>query len=165
VSDTGKTLGTLDYTSLLGAGVYEGTTTKWSPGDTLSASATGATVDAFTGSVKAPSAIVGLPAGLSATTTTMIPIASGWKMTWTPDTQSGETVDVEIHGTGGLLNCVALPDSDGEVTVSSADLTKLGTGAGTVGIARYAEAPTTCANGQVGILATVEISGLVVALQ
>src|SRR5208283_5755850 len=82
----------------------------WNPGDSLTVSGPGATIDSFNTTVKAPGLIAGLTPSFTAPTITL---ASDWTVTWTPDTQSGETMIVTVTPQGS--------PSKGEVSCSVAD--------------------------------------------
>jgi hypothetical protein len=163
VTDSGSTIDSLTYSG----GLYVPSTTApvWNPGDSLTVSASGATVDAFTATVKAPGILAGLAPALSFTSAISIPLASNWSIAWTPDTASGENVILSIsaitsaEASAGDITCT-VPDSAGTVSVPSALLGNFATGEkATVILTRYAGANATDANAVVHVLVNVEAGG------
>jgi hypothetical protein len=106
VTDKAVQLGQLSYD---GAG-YDGITSvlgespslEWSAGDTIDVSASGAAVQAFSGSAVAPADIVGLDPMPDPTVALSITGASGFAIGWTP-------------GSGGSSFCLALEDASENV--------------------------------------------------
>ncbi len=71
------------------------TTLLWGSGDTITISATGATVPAFSGTVVVPDDLTVTSPTLSLTTPTTVPVASDLVISWTTNAQ---TVDVFLAG-------------------------------------------------------------------
>ncbi|MGH7294841.1 MAG: hypothetical protein ACRELB_07910, partial [Polyangiaceae bacterium] len=101
----------------------------WHPGDVLAVSASGATVEAFSGNLQTVSDFAGVTPALSTTAVT-VPIASNLAISWTAG--NGTNVHVLIQafkGTAGdgSITCT-VADSAAAVSVPSALLGKLTTG-------------------------------------
>jgi hypothetical protein len=126
----------------------------WAPGDTLSVSAVGASVAAFSGSVIAPSKLAGLTPPITAAVTR----SRGWTISWTPDSRSGEVVwlGVSAGGSIGEIEC-SVPDSVGTLTVASSLLTRFAAGSVYVVLERYQTAMSS--NGQVSVEAITNTQG------
>jgi hypothetical protein len=161
VVDSSTTIGTLTFAG----GVYTlsslPATLTWQPGDSLTASAAGATVDSFTGTVTAPGTISGLNPALSIATPTNITLSSSWSISWTPDTRGGETMIVTLTPKGGVgeISC-SVPDSAGTVTLPAALLGNFTVGHMATAIAtRLSGASPNDSNAQVNLVASVEVGG------
>jgi hypothetical protein len=100
-------------------------TTLWDGNEVMQVSATGATVQAFSGSVALPAAIQGLSVQAGATVT--VNRSADWTATWTPG-QGKSTVLLSLY-TANTIRCVA-DDIAGTLTVPSALLGQLQTGSG-----------------------------------
>jgi hypothetical protein len=162
VADGSTTIGTLPFASGAYAVLDSATTPAftWNPGDSLTVSAPGATIDSFNATVKAPGLIAGLTPSFTAPAITL---ASDWTVTWTPDTQSGETMIVTVTSQGtpakGEVSCT-VADSAATVTVPAALLGNL-TGATKASViaVRYGGANATDSNATIHVLAQVEVGG------
>jgi hypothetical protein len=157
IADDGSTIGTVAFGTVGYGSVGTPATFTWNGGDTLSVSAPGATIDSFSGTVKAPNAIAGL------SSLTAIPVA-GWTVTWTPDTLSGETMEVAVVDNTnsvdyGEASC-SVPDSAGTVTLSSALLSHFKSGdTASVQVNRSAGSAVSSGNAAVHLLAGVTVGG------
>lgn len=135
---------------------------KWQPGDTLSFSAAGATVQSFKGSVVAVQDFAGVTPALSYTTPSTVPIKSDFVVTWTAGNGSTVRLFVDaLKGTAqqGAITCDA-PDSAGSVTVPAALLGHLATGdTGVATLTRGTTSTVKGGNAQVSILSSVTTGG------
>ena len=162
IADGSATIGTDAFSGGAYAVLSSATTTSftWNPGDSLMVSAPGATIDTFSATVKAPSLIAGLTPSFTSPTITL---ASDWTVTWTPDSQSGETMYVAVTPQGspskGEVSC-SVADSAGTVTVPSALFANF-TGATTASVIviRGGGVNATDSNATVHVLAQVEVGG------
>jgi len=166
VSDKGATLATLSFSATTGA--YTGASSAqtaslmWAGGDTISMSGAGATVPAFTGSIVAPANFAGLAPALS-TTATAVTRSAGWTLSWTPDTQSGEIVVLDLFPTGATashpnIGC-QVQDSTGTMNIASSLLASFPTGMGEASLARIQLGSSS--NQEVGLTATTSVRGTV----
>jgi hypothetical protein len=122
LSDTAnQTLGNFDFA---GIGYYplssaETPSLLWSPGDTLSVSASGGLVDGFSGMITAPAAFTDVSPGLTLTGQIVVSLATDFTVTWTPgpDADAGGIVTVDLFDPLGFYIDCTVPDSAGSVTV------------------------------------------------
>jgi hypothetical protein len=164
VADNGSTLGTLTFAStpIPGYTPLSSTTTStltWASGDSLTVTAAGATVDAFNGTVKAPGLISGVNPALSSTMT--IPLTSSWSVSWTPDTQSGESMIVNLldDTLHSAITCTA-QDSAGTVSFPASLLSHFtSTDSARVALSRSAATAPSDGNTAVNVLAGVNVAG------
>jgi hypothetical protein len=160
INDGSSALATLNFSD---AGSYYASSSSlaWSAGDTLSISATGATVDAFSGSVKVPSAVSGLSPALSSSSPPAVSASADLHISWTPDTTAGESFDIAlIDGAKGVIHCYT-NDAAASLTVSSSLLSHFSPGDSvTFGVARAGAAAPTCANASVQLTTEIFNSGL-----
>jgi hypothetical protein len=161
VVDSGATIGTLTFTS--GYYILSGPTSTftWKPGDSLTVSAAGATVDSFSETVTAPGTISGLNPTLS-TTPTDITLSSNWSLSWTPDARGGETMIVALTDetvANGEISC-SVQDSAGTVTLPATLLGNFTPGHMARLIAtRLSVVHPNDSNTQVNLVAGVEVGG------
>jgi hypothetical protein len=160
VKDGTTTLGTLDYMADdAGMGDYEidsntDPALTWAAGDTLSASATGGAIPAFSASITAPQSIAGVTPALSLTSSATVSTSTPFVLSWTPSSDTGAQMNLVIGGfTGGTASCTAA-DSAGSVTVPVAILQKFGTGGGTMGLTKTVSKPIAVTGASVTIQAT-----------
>jgi hypothetical protein len=162
VKDGTTTLGTLDYQADdAGMGDYEidsnsDPTLTWAAGDTLSASATGGQIPAFSASITAPQDIAGLTPALSLTSTTTVSTGAPFVLSWTPSSDTGAQMVLVLGGFGGgggTASCTAA-DSAGSITVPVAVLQKLGMGGGTMGLTKTVSKPVAVTGATVSIQAS-----------
>jgi len=127
---------------------------SWNAGDTISVSASGATVDAFNGSVQVPGAMAGLTPVFSTTSPPSVSLLSNLEISWTPDSAAGEWVSINLDdGNNGYIYC-STPDVSGNVGVSSSSLSHYASGdTADIGIARLASATPADANTSVTLIA------------
>jgi hypothetical protein len=139
-------------------------TVKWTAGDTLSVSANGATVDAFTGSLVTVVDLAGVTPALSLKTATDIPLASPLVVSWTAGTATTVRVTlIAAKGTAGdgVISC-SVDDSAGTVTVPTALLSKLTTGdTGVLSLVRQEVNTATGNNVTVQLLSSTTATGIV----
>jgi hypothetical protein len=107
-------------------------TYQWAGGDTLSFSATGGMVDAFSGTVVAPALMQGINPALSTMTPTMVSSSSDFTITWTPAATSGVASGIFVSALkgsvpDGSISCNGT-DSAGSITVPKALLANMSTG-------------------------------------
>jgi hypothetical protein len=135
---------------------------NWKAGDTLAVSASGDTVQAFSGNLTTVDDFAGVTPALSTTAVT-VPIASNLTISWTAG--NGTNVHVLIaaaKGTAGdgTITCT-VADSAGTVSVPSALLGKLTTGDnGLISLTRTTVTTVSGPNASVGLGATSSTSGL-----
>jgi hypothetical protein len=115
-------------------------TLTWADGVTLTASATGAEIPAFTASITAPQDIAGLSPAFSLVAAVTIPTSSAFVVSWTPSTDDGQFSLVLGDLTGGTAQCTGA-ESAGSLTVPTAILQQLGTGGGTVTLEKTVSKP------------------------
>jgi hypothetical protein len=151
VADGSSRLGTLPFSGGY-ATLFTGI--SWNAGDTISVSASGATVDAFNGSVQIPGAMVGLTPVFSRTSPLAVALSSNLVISWTPDSAAGERVNIDLDdGTNGYIYC-STTDVSGSVSVSSSLLSHFSSGdTADIGIARIASATPADANTSVTLIA------------
>lgn len=118
--------------NVYGTSSQQGSTFKWAGGDTLSFTAAGGTVDAFSGTVVAPGLMQNIDPALGTTMPTMIPIGSDFTVSWTPGGTSGVGCSIYLSATksstpDGSITCTGM-DSAGTLTVPQALLAKMTTG-------------------------------------
>jgi hypothetical protein len=139
-------------------------TVKWTAGDTLSVSAAGATVDAFTGSLVTVVDLAGVTPALSLKTATTVPLASPLVVSWTAGTATTVRVTlIAAKGTAGdgIISC-SVDDSAGTVTVPTALLSKLATGdTGVLSLTRQEVNTATGNNVTVQLLSSTSATGIV----
>jgi hypothetical protein len=131
--------------------------TSWSGGDVLQVSASGATVQAFSGSVVMPAPLQGL--SVSPTVVPTISLSKDWSVTWTPGPGSTSKVMVLLFGGGGEVKCV-VDEGAGSVTVPATLLGRLQPSGGSdvwVESVSLATVPPPNGNGNGKGNATVEI--------
>lgn len=161
VKDGTTTLGTLDYQADdAGMGDYEidsnsDPTLTWAAGDTLSASATGGEIPAFSASITAPQDVAGLTPALSLVSSTTVSTSAPFVLSWTPSSDTGAQMELVLGGVsgGGTASCTA-PDSAGSITVPVAILQKFGMGGGTMGLTKTVSKPVAVTGASVKIQAT-----------
>jgi len=160
VKDGANTLATLPYDADdAGQGDYEidsnGTPSlSWASGDTLSATATGGAIPAFSASITAPQDIAGLTPSLSLTTSATISTSSTLVVSWTPSSDDGQYVLVLANDTkaGATASC-AVAESAGSVSVPASILQQLGTGSGTASLTKTVSKPIAVTGATVSIQA------------
>jgi hypothetical protein len=131
VDDGSKKIATLDFNADAG-GIYNAASVSpgWSPGDTLSVSATGDTIPAFSGSIVAPHEIEGETPSFSLLSPLKVSISTPLVIAWTPSSD-GATMKLvlgnDANGNSGSVGC-SLPESAGKFTISTALLTQVAMG-------------------------------------
>ena len=161
VKDGTTTLGTLDYQADdAGMGDYEidsnsDPTLTWAAGDTLSASATGGEIPAFSASITAPQDIAGLMPALSLTSTTTVSTSAPFVLSWTPSSDTGAQMELVLGGvSGGATASCTAADSAGSITVPVAILQKFGMGGGSMGLTKTVSKPVAVTGASIKIQAT-----------
>lgn len=139
---------------------YSAANATWMGGDTLSFTATGATIDAFSATVQVPAFPAGLQPIFTTAGTLMIPQSSDFTVTWT-DRISGAVDDLFIAQPGGdAIRCNDVPDTAGSITVPSALLANLNKGATlAISLYRFVITTTNAANVTVTTGAGAELIG------
>lgn len=137
LTDKGASIGqlTFDASSATGYAPISSLTTSglsWSPGDTVSVSATGATVEAFSGSAIAPPNIAGLNPMPSETSPFTVTDASGLTVTWTAGSGDSSLFLALDDASINVITC-EVPITAGTLSVPSSLLTHL-SGTGSIGI-------------------------------
>lgn len=140
--DGSKALTTLSYVSAGTGGTYSSGTSAgltWSPGDTLSATATGEAFPAFTGSVTAPKDIAGVQPALSLLKSVSAKASDAFVVSWTPSSDNA-TMQLVVGGmsSSATIGCTA-DESAGKITVAAsllAGLPGLAGGSGTVSLTK-----------------------------
>ena len=136
---------------------------QWSGGDTLTFTASGAAVNAFSGSVVAPALMQDISPAFSTTTPTMVSASSDFTVTWTAGNTgaaSGIFVGAMKGMTGdGSISCNSM-DSAGSITVPQALLANLTSGDDlTIVLTRLVSKPVTTGNVSVIIGVSAETLG------
>ena len=113
--------------TLLSPDYAEITSATWNAGDALGVSAAGGDVAAFSGTLLTPAAVAGLSPAFG-----QDPVAiahdADLRVVWTPDTNDGEIMQLQIDtiGTGGAPTVLcAVPDSAGSIVVDASLLAPL----------------------------------------
>jgi hypothetical protein len=136
-------------------------TLTWADGVTLSASATGGEIPAFSASITAPQDIAGLSPAFSLLTPVTIPTSSALVVSWTPSTDDAQFSLVLGDFSGGTARCTGA-ESAGSLTVPTAILQQLGTGGGTVTVEKTVSKPVPVTGATVTIQAEApQVSGSV----
>ncbi len=131
---------------------------RWNPGDMLSISASGATVQAFTGSLTSVDDLAGVMPALS-TTAHPVPLGSDLAISWTVG--NGTNVTTLLAVKSGTITC-QVSDSAGTVSVPSALLGKLTTGQeGVLTLSRSTSTKVTGPNATVTLIGTTSSGGLI----
>jgi len=131
---------------------------RWNPGDMLSISAAGATVQAFTGSLTTVDDFAGVMPALS-TTATNVPLSANLAISWTAG--NGTNVTTLLAVKSGTITC-QVSDSAGAVSVPSALLGKLTTGQeGVLTLSRSTSSTVTGPNATVTLIGTTSSGGLI----
>ncbi|HEY6464175.1 MAG TPA: hypothetical protein VIY73_28605, partial [Polyangiaceae bacterium] len=150
-----------------GYGITSGTSNPsvtWKGEDTLTVSAAGGTVEAFSGKMTAVDDFAGLVPALSYKTATTVAIASDLKISWTAG--NGTAVHVLVDAvksttSAGTITCSAT-DSAGTVTVPAALLGKFTTGdTGVITMTRSSVTQVTGPNATVSLISTSSTGGTV----
>jgi hypothetical protein len=155
-----------------GAGTYYMEIDPWRPGDTLLFSATGDTVQAFSGTVKAPDfPIAGINPALSQDINqpTQMFVGKDFTITWTPGSGSGNTmtlyltaylpVTIGIGFVDGTITCWT-DDSAGTLTIPWALLSHVSTNDNeTIALVRAASSTVIGGNATVALSAATQSSG------
>lgn len=145
-----------------GYGITSGTmnpSVTWTPGDMLSISASGATVDAFTGSLTTVDEFSGVTPTLSLTAAATVPLSSDLAISWTA--ANGTNVTAVLVVKSGTITC-QVADSAGTVSMPSALLGKLTTAQeGLLTLSRSKSTTVTGTNATVTLIGTTSSSGLV----
>jgi hypothetical protein len=107
-------------------------TFKWAGGDTLTFTAAGGTVNAFSGTVVAPDLMQNITPILSTMTPTMVPAGSDFTVGWTAGTTSGVASSLFVGALKGMtpdgsIYCNGM-DSVGSITVPQALLANITSG-------------------------------------
>jgi hypothetical protein len=128
-------------------------TLQWKPGDTLTITASGGTVDAFTAMVTAPSHLVGLSPAFTAPLA--VSLKSDLVVSWTPSSEPCAQISFGLSQGAGLatIGCV-VDDSAGTLTVPSSLLVRFTGAAGSALIERIAGTPTYAKNAAVEVSAS-----------
>ncbi len=170
VKDGSSTIATMSASTQNGVmNVYatsnqQDATFKWAGGDTLTITAAGGTVNAFTGTVVAPGLMQNITPILSTTTPTTVSAGSDFTVGWTAGTTSGVASSVFVGAMKGMtpdgsISCNGM-DSDGSITVPKALLANLTTGDDlTIVLTRLASSPVTTGNVSVLIAVSAETLG------
>jgi hypothetical protein len=164
VKDGSTTIATMSPTTqgsimnVYGANIMQDPGYKWAGGDTLSFTAAGATVSAFSGSVVAPGLMQNISPALSTTTPTMVPSNADFTVTWAPDGTSATASSIFVGGVkgnapDGSIYCNGM-DSAGTITVPQALLANL-TGADSLQIVLSRLASSTVSTGNVKVIIAV----------
>jgi len=139
-------------------------TYKWAGGDTLSFTAAGGTVNAFSGTVVAPGLMQNITPALSTTTPTMVSASSDFTVTWTPAGTSGAASSIFVGATknstpDGSISCNGM-DSAGTITVPQALLANMTSGDGLqIVLTRLVSSTLTAGNVKVAIGVSAETLG------
>jgi hypothetical protein len=140
-------------------------TLKWQGGDTLSFTAAGGTVNAFSGTVVAPELMQNITPILSTMTPTMVSASSDFTVGWTAGTTSGVACSVFVGASKGMtpdgsISCNGM-DSAGSITVPAALLAKMASGDDlTIVVTRLASSTVTAGNVKVLIGVSAETLGV-----
>jgi hypothetical protein len=134
-------------------------TVSWTPGDTLTVTAVGDAVHRFKGTIQTVAAFAGLSPALTPDTSITVARNADWSVRWTPDTQAGEMVTLDVLVTNSAaapfrIFC-STPDSSGAETISAALLMAAQSG-DVVGISMSRAVTTTAADDN----ATVSLVGV-----
>jgi hypothetical protein len=118
--------------NVYGANIQQDSAFKWVGGDTLSFTAAGATVNAFSGSVVAPGLMQNINPALSTMTPTMVPSSADFTVTWAPDGTSSTASSIFVGALknmapDGSIYCNGM-DSAGSITVPQALLANMSSG-------------------------------------
>ena len=129
---------------------------QWNGGETLSVSAPGDTVGAFSGLVIAPGDFAGLNPPLDSPTVSQVPVPSGeaFTLNWLPGSGTNVTL-VFSDSSGAALTCSA-PDSAGTLTVPAAQLALLASGPGALALTRLTNVTVSSHNAQILLQASTE---------
>jgi hypothetical protein len=157
-----KTLATLKYSSK--AGDYETSSVTdsgltWAAGDTLSVTATGGAIPAFSASIPSPHAITGVKPAFSLSKAVNTSDDDAFVVSWTPSSDDGTMslvlgYDMESHP--GTVGCTAA-ESTGKITVPASvvkQLTGGAAGSGTVGLTKMVTKPVSVTGASVKIQAS-----------
>jgi hypothetical protein len=152
VDDGTTTIGTLLPTDYVESSKTTPTFT-WMGGDTLNVSATGATVDAFNLSVRAPRLLAAITPAL--TSPLSVSISKDFVVSWKPSTEMCAQVEFGFSQGATLpyIGCVA-DDSAGTITVPKALLSKFTAATGTAVMERIETSATLVTNAYVGVVAS-----------
>ena len=139
---------------------YTAPNATWTGGDTLSFTATGATIDAFTASIQTPAFPAGVQPVISKTSVLMVPQSSDFTVTWTGGT-SAFVDDLFITAVGGgSIRCYDFRDTSGKITVPSTLLANMTKGATlSITLYRFAIITASAPNATVTVGAGVELIG------
>ncbi len=130
----------------------------WKPGDVLSISASGGTVEAFTGSLTTVDDFAGVTPTLSTTATT-VPLASDLTISWTVG--NGANVTTLLAVKSGTITC-QVNDSAGTVSVPATLLGKLTTAQeGVLTLSRSGSTKVTGPNASVTLIGTTSSGGVI----
>jgi hypothetical protein len=137
IKDGTTTIGTMSPTGTTYTALNSGTTNtlKWVDGDSLSVSAAGDTVHAFSGSVTSVALLAGVTPALSFTTPTVISKSQNFTITWTTGTGAASLILAQTGGGGGVITCSSTTDP-GTFTVDKSLLASLTAVAGSIILSR-----------------------------
>ena len=145
-----------------GYGITSGTmnpSVTWNPGDMLSISAQGSTVDAFTGSLTTVDAFAGVTPPQSLTTAANVPLSSDLAISWAVG--NGTNVTALLAVKSGSITC-QVSDSAGTVSVPSTLLMKLTTmQVGLLTLSRSVSTQVTGPNATVTLFGSTSSAGLI----
>ncbi len=145
-----------------GYGITSGTmnpSVKWNPGDMLSISAAGDTVQAFTGNLTTVDAFAGVTPPQSLTTAATVSRSSDLAISWTPG--NGTNVTALLAVKSGSITC-QVSDSAGAVSVPSTLLMKLTTAqVGLLSLSRSISTQVTGPNATVTLFGSTSSGGLI----
>jgi hypothetical protein len=161
-NDDAKTLATLTYSQSVGAYDTSSVTKPslaWAAGDTLSVSATGGAIPAFSASIQVPEPITGVSPAFSLEKDINVAPSGAFVIHWTPAADDGTMsmvlgYDVESHP--GTIGCTA-PQSAGTITVPASvmkELTGGAAGSGTISLVKTVSKPVSVTGASVKIQAT-----------
>ncbi len=135
---------------------------KWTPGDMLEVSASGATVQAFSGALTTVDDITGVVPALSITKAATVPISSDLMVTWAAGNGTNVVVTlaaIKSKAGDGLITCQG--SDSGSVAVPTALLSKFTSGdTGLLTVTRQNATKVTGPNATVELIGTTSASGV-----
>jgi hypothetical protein len=128
LTDKGLQLGQLTYDGVGYPGITsvfgESPNLAWSAGDTIDVTASGAAIQAFSGSAVAPADIIGLDPMPDPTTALTVTGATGFTIGWTPGSGNSSFLLVLEDATKNVITC-EVPIAAGTLSVPGSLLTHL----------------------------------------